>query len=195
MKITVKVIETGVHVKELDVSQEELDAILDNESELLDEIYEYVYSKSPHEYDYEVYDESGKRLDEEAVQGQDTHAKVPGKIEVQTTLGKILVTECGDARNYPGVSLEFVPASSDCPVGIALAEVTEATEETGRKEAAFHLRPYVNANSHMCDEDGQRVNGKISPDAPFEDIQLTCEDFDGYLMLGENRKGEGNMNI
>ena len=104
------------------------------------------------------------------------------KIEVPTSLGKIVVTECGDSKNYPGVMLEFVPEGSDCPIGIALAEVVETTGDTEREEAVFHLRHYVNAQTHMYDEDGNHVPGKISPDAPFEDIQLTIGDFGEYLM-------------
>ena len=88
--------------------------------------------------------------------------------EVKTSIGEIVVDVVDDA-NYPGVWISFRPKGKNMEVGIALAEVCE-------DEGKFHLRPYISKYTHECDQNGCRVEGKISFDAPFDDRSFTLAD-------------------
>lgn len=64
MKICITVEETARITRELDVTEEELEAILDDESELLDELYDEV-STSKYvdlEHNYWICDEEGREI-------------------------------------------------------------------------------------------------------------------------------------
>lgn len=90
-------------------------------------------------------------------------------MEIKTSIGKIVTVKSCD-KEYPGIWLSFVPKGTNTYVSLALLEVTEKTNPP-----KLHLRPFMAEKSHMYDENGNCVEGKISFDAPFDDREISLE--------------------
>lgn len=97
---------------------------------------------------------------------------------VSTSMGKLIATVGGE-EEYPGIEISIQPEGEQ-PVVLALAEVVEAGYDCDG-EACFHLRPYIDKYPNQADENGVQITGKISCDAPMDDIVITPEDMKEYF--------------
>ena len=97
---------------------------------------------------------------------------------VSTSMGKLIATVGGE-EEYPGIEISIQPEGEQ-PVVLALAEVVEAGYDCDG-EAHFHLRPYIGKYPNQADENGVQITGKISCDAPMDDIVITPEDMKKYF--------------
>lgn len=98
------------------------------------------------------------------------------KLIAETSIGKIVAYTCGDIP-YPGIAIDFIPDGEKFEAPVVLAEVKEACDDTGLKRSEFHLRPYVAKERGSLDENGKPVVGKVSWDAPYDDICLFDDEF------------------
>lgn len=116
---------------------------------------------------------------------EQTEAKIIAK---ETGLGTLIAEESGDTM-YPGIDISI--RRNGMTYGLALAEVVEAGDETGRAEPEFHLRPFVAAEKGTKDETGTPIPRRITWDAPFADICIKADDFTEYTQQDgiESRKG------
>lgn len=96
-----------------------------------------------------------------------------------TSLGELIATVGGE-EEYPGIEISLLPEGEEYPIVLALAEVVEAGYDCDG-EARFHLRPYIGKHPNQSDENGYQISGKISADAPMDDIVITPEDIAEYL--------------
>lgn len=119
------------------------------------------------------------REEEKTVKEEDTpRNSAANKLEVKTELGVLIAKTSGDPE-YPGFYISLKPDGHAYDIVVALAEVIKA-ENAREGEAMFHLRPWASSEINDADENGMRIDGRISHDAPMGDIALSAEDFKHY---------------
>lgn len=96
------------------------------------------------------------------------------ELTVNTGLGKLIASVIREP-GYPGIDIS-IQRGAEPPIGLALVEVKEAEVTTSGKEPELHLRPWITNDADSLDEDGMRVPGKVSHDAPYSDTMLVAED-------------------
>ena len=103
------------------------------------------------------------------------------KMRETSSVGTIEVSHNGYGEEYPGISVNFIPsANKDLVIPLAMVEVVEGGRDFN-DETELLVRTYVSNEKNGKDMNGEPYKGKISENAPINNVSLTAGDINTYV--------------